>query len=82
MWDLLLAGAAWYLCGVVGFLYWWTEDFRVEGRTLADALGFGIMGPVTVLGGWLIHRVMLVEDERALKPIPIRIDENRRRPRR
>ena len=82
MWDLLLAVAAWYLCGVVGFLFWWTEDFRADARTLADALAFGLMGPVTVIGGWLIHRVMLVEDERELKPIRIRIDDDRRRPRR
>jgi len=81
MWELLMAVTAWYLCGVVGFLYWWTEDFQADARTLADALMFGVMGPVTVLGGWLIHRVMLVE-ERELKPIRIRIDDDRRRPRR
>jgi len=79
MWDLLLAIAAWYLCGVVGFLYWWTEEFRFDARAFIDALGFGLMGPVTVLGGWLIHRLMLLEDERELKPIPIRIDDHRRR---
>jgi len=80
MWDLLLAFAAWYLCGVVGFLYWWTEDFQADRRTLAEALGFGVMGPVTVLGGWLIQCVMLVADERELKPIRISTDD--RRPRR
>lgn len=79
MWDVLMAVAAWYLCGVVGFLYWWTEDFRAGRRTLAEALGFGIMGPVTIFGGWLIHRVMLVADERELKPIRIRSDDDRRR---
>ena len=79
MWDVLLAFAAWYLCGVAGFLYWWTEDFQVDGRAVIDALAFGVMGPVTLLAGWMIHRLMLVEDERALKPIPIRIDDDRRR---
>lgn len=78
MWDLLLAFAAWYLCGAVGFLYWWSEDFQVDGRTLIDALGFGLMGPVTVLGGWLIHRLVLLEDERDLMAIRIRTDEDRR----
>lgn len=81
MWDLLLAAAAWYLCGVVGFLYWWTEDFRADARAVAEALVFGVMGPVTVFGGWLIHRVLLVEEQRELKPVRIRTDD-RRRPRR
>ncbi|PWC53577.1 hypothetical protein [Azospirillum sp. TSO22-1] len=82
MWDLLLAGAAWYLCGVVGFLYWWTEDFQADARTVAEALVFGAMGPATVLAGWLIHRVLLAGEPRELKPIRIRTDDDRRRPRR
>lgn len=81
MWDFLMAFAAWYLSGVVGFLYWWTEDFKVDARALVEALAFGIMGPATILGGWLIHRVLVAPDEGQLKPIPIRIDD-RRRPRR
>lgn len=79
MWDLLLAFAAWYLSGVVGFLYWWTEDFRADARALIDALAFGVMGPITILGGWLIHRIALIDDERNLKSIPLRIDDDRRR---
>lgn len=79
MWDVLLAVAAWYLCGVAGFLYWWTEDFQADARAVAEALVLGIMGPITVVAGWLIHRVLLVEEPRELKPIRIRTDDRRTR---
>ena len=82
MWDVLLAAAAWYLCGVVGFLYWWSEGSRADARAVAEALAFGVLGPVTVFGGWLVHRVLPVEERCELKPIRIRTDEHRRRPRR
>ncbi|HYG91499.1 MAG TPA: hypothetical protein VD978_35185 [Azospirillum sp.] len=75
MWDLLFAFAAWYLCGMAGFLYWWSEDFRVDARALTDALAFGIMGPITILCGWLIHRLTLAEEENELKPIQVRTDD-------
>ena len=54
----------------------------VSGPFITRPIATSLLAFATVLGGWLIHRVMLVEDERTLKPIPIRIDENRRRPRR
>lgn len=79
MWDLLIAFAAWYVCGMAGFLYWWSEDFRVDARVLFDALAFGIMGPITILAGWLIHRLP-VGSEGDPEPIRIRIDDDRRRP--
>jgi len=87
MLDLLFAFAAWYLCGVAGFLYWWSEDFAVDARALLDALVMGLMGPITILGGYLIHRIMPLgemEDEDGPKPIPVRIrtDDRRRPPRR
>lgn len=77
MWDLLLAAAAWYLCGVAGFLYWWTADFPADARTLREALMLGVLGPVTVVGGWLIHHAL--PPTPALRPIRVRSDDRRRR---
>ncbi len=49
---------AWYACGVGGFLYWWREDCEVDGVVLADSLVFGIMGPLNLLTGYIVHRLL------------------------
>ncbi|HEY0834664.1 MAG TPA: hypothetical protein VGE72_12215 [Azospirillum sp.] len=72
--------AAWYACGVAGFLYWWTEDEPVDGVILLDALAFGLMGPLNLLLGYLIHR--LPGDAAAPEegePVPVRIRTRDRR---
>ncbi|HYG91498.1 MAG TPA: hypothetical protein VD978_35180 [Azospirillum sp.] len=55
---LLLMFLAWYICGIAGFLYWWTEDYAIDGMALFDSLAFGIMGPLNLLTGYLVHRLM------------------------
>jgi len=55
---LFLTFLAWYACGIAGFLYWWTEEYEVNGAVLLDALAFGIMGPLNLLTGYLVHRLM------------------------
>lgn len=54
--ELIFAGLAWYACGVAGFLYWWTEDHSFSTAVLPDAFGMGVLGPIAVLAGYLIHR--------------------------
>ncbi|WP_448189474.1 hypothetical protein [Azospirillum sp. sgz301742] len=58
MFALFLTFLAWYACGIAGFLYWWSEDCEVDGMALIDSLAFGIMGPLNVLTGYLVHRLM------------------------
>ena len=55
---LLLTGLAWYACGIAGFLYWWSEEAEVDGTAVLDSLAFGIMGPLNLLTGYLVHRLM------------------------
>lgn len=78
--ELSIAAIAWYACGVAGFLYWWTDDARLDPRLLRDALAFGLLGPVTALAGLLIrHGLRPHEDVGDLRPIRIRSDDGRRR---
>lgn len=62
MFALFLTFLAWYACGIIGFLYWWSEDCEVDGMALFDSLAFGIMGPLNLLTGYLVHRLMSDED--------------------
>lgn len=78
MTDMLLALAAWYVCGVAGFLYWWTEDFALDRRALRDALAFGVMGPAALAAGWMVHRI-LRREHGDLQPIRIESRDRRRR---
>lgn len=61
MHELFLTFLAWYACGVAGFLYWWTEDGDLDEMALFDSLSFGIMGPLNLLLGYLVHRLMTAE---------------------
>jgi hypothetical protein len=70
--------AAWYACGVAGFLYWWTEDAPVDRVVLVDALAFGVMGPCNLLLGYLIHRLPDAEEGEG-EPVPVRIRTRDRR---
>ncbi len=82
MQNMLIALIAWCLCGVVGFLSWWSKDLPVDAYALDDALASGVLGPITIvsgalLSGWLLHRFMRVAEENARKPIRIRSNRDR-----
>lgn len=59
--ELFLTFLAWHACGVAGFLYWWTEDCEIDGMVLFDSIAFGLMGPLNLLLGYLVHRLMTDE---------------------
>lgn len=65
---LILTLLAWYACGIVGFLYWWTEDGALDDMAVLDSLGFGIMGPLNLLLGYLVHRLMIEAPEESETP--------------
>jgi hypothetical protein len=47
--------AIWYVCGLAGFIYWWTREFPLTWRRIPLMLLCGSMGPLTWLVGWNIH---------------------------
>lgn len=59
---LAFAFIAWYLCGIAGFLYWWTEEYEITPDLFIDMVPLGMLGPITLLAGYFIHREMSPED--------------------
>lgn len=53
---------AWYMCGVAGFLYWWTEEYDVTPDLIVDMIPLGMLGPLTILAGYFIHRELSPDD--------------------
>lgn len=49
---------AWYAAGVAGFLWWWTQDEPLDRHALAESCMAGVLGPVTLLLGLCVHRLM------------------------
>jgi TctA family transporter len=43
---------AWYLTGVVSFIYWWTTKYNLEVRDLVMTLMMGVFGPIVFIIGF------------------------------
>lgn len=56
--PLSILAIAWYAAGVAGFLWWWTQDEPLDRHALAEACMAGVLGPVTLLLGLCVHRLM------------------------
>lgn len=52
---IALCVIAWYVSGVLSFIYWWTRDFDFTSNDVAMALSIGVFGPITFIYGWGIH---------------------------
>ena len=50
-----IVGWAWYIIGVVSFVYWWTKDSDLKvGDTVLMAM-CGVLGPIAFIIGFIIH---------------------------
>jgi len=65
----LLFALIWYVTGVGGFLWWWTEDQAVDGFALAEGCMAGVLGPLTLLLGFCVHRLMEDDVVKAEAPL-------------
>lgn len=45
----------WYLTGVWGFAWWWTQDQDLTTDNIVFMLFIGLFGPLTWVIGWVIH---------------------------
>ena len=51
MMELILF-VLWLVCGVAGFIYWWTKEHDFTSDDILFALIAAILGPVAWLEGW------------------------------
>jgi len=53
---IILCVIAWYVIGVLGFIYWWTTDFDYTLEELGLSLAMGLGGPLIWIIGFSIHK--------------------------
>lgn len=56
--SVMFFAVTWYATGIAGFLWWWTQDEPLDRNALAEAALAGVLGPVTLLLGLCVHRLM------------------------
>lgn len=49
------AAVVWWLMGVGGFIYWWTNEFDLEVSDLVFSALPGLLGPGAWALGWVLH---------------------------
>ena len=52
--EILLC-IGWYICGGVGFIFWWSKDHDATTTEIPMILILGILGPFTFILGWFVH---------------------------
>ena len=51
----IITGVIWYICGIRGFVYWWTTEWDFTINKVGVCLFVGISGPLAWLIGYFIH---------------------------
>lgn len=63
---LISIGLAWYVIGVLSFIFWWTKDYNITVFEVPLTLLIGIIGPIAFLIGWVVHGDMSYKDSKIL----------------
>jgi zinc transporter ZupT len=53
---IIASAILWYISGIAGFVYWWTSEFDLESPEIALAVLLGLLGPITFVMGYIIHK--------------------------
>jgi hypothetical protein len=56
----------WLASGALSFIYWWTKEFDFTSEEIAFCMFISIGGPITFIGGWIVHGDELLDSRRVL----------------
>lgn len=54
--EILLGAVAWFVFGLLGFIYWWTKELSLDvGDLVFGSIFVAWLGPLSWIGGYFIH---------------------------
>ena len=54
--TLIIIIITWVLCGVFGFIYWWTTEYDLTVNEIHLIIFSACMGPISLIVGYIVHK--------------------------